>query len=132
MKFIPRTIILLLIVPFLLFGCNKSKPLSPTQTIIKFDQTVKAGKVKKSKQYIDSETLKALESGKAWWIGTYAGFIEDYNKRYKKVSPLEKTEKIKGETATVEVEITRADDSKEKKTYNFVKEHNQWKITMNQ
>lgn len=132
MKLVFRTVTLLLIVPFFLFACSNSNTLSPSETIIKFDETAKKGNIKESKQYIDSETLKAIESGKAWWIGTYNSFISDYNKTFKKVFPLEKTEKINGDTATVEVEITHEDNSKEKRTYNLVKEDNRWKITMNQ
>lgn len=132
MKLFLRTIILLLIVPVFLFGCSNSNSVSPSETIIKFNEAAKKGNIKDSKQYIDSESLKAIESGKAWWIGTYNSFIADYNKTYKKVSPLKNTEKINGDTATVSVEVTHPDNSKEKRTYNLVKENNRWKITMNQ
>lgn len=132
MKLVLRTITFLLIVPFLLSACSNSSSLTPSETIIKFDEAAKKGNIKDSKQYIDSETLKAMESGKAWWVGTYNSFIADYHKTYKKVSPLKKTEKINGDTATVSVEVTHPDNSKEKRTYNFVKENNRWKITMNQ
>lgn len=113
MKLVLRTVTLLLIVPFFLLACSNSKPLRPSETIIKFDETAKKGNIKDSKQYVDSDTLKAIESGKAWWIGTYNSFITDYNKTFKKVTPLTKTEKINGDTATVKVEVTHPDNSKE-------------------
>jgi hypothetical protein len=130
MKFVLRAVILL-IVPLLLIACNHSKPFSPSETIVKFDKAAKKGNIKGSKKYIDKETLRALESGKAWWIGTYNEFLADYNKTFNSVTPLKKTEKINGDTATVEVKITHEDKSTEKRTYNLVKENDQWKITMN-
>lgn len=135
MRFISRTVIPLLIVPSFLFGCSintSSKPLSPSETIIKFDQLAKKGDIQDSKQYIDPTVVKTIDSGKAWWIGTYSNFISEYDKKYKKVVPLKKTEKINGDMATVDVMVTYQDNSNEKDTYNLVKDHNQWKITMNQ
>ncbi|MDF2859547.1 MAG: hypothetical protein K0Q87_5398 [Neobacillus sp.] len=132
MKLVFRTVALLLTVPFFLFACSNTNTIGPSETIIKFDETAKKGNIKESKQYIESETIKSIESGKAWWIGTYSSFIADYNKTYKKVVPLKKTEKINGDTASVKVEVTHPDNSKEERTYNLVKEDHRWKITMNQ
>jgi hypothetical protein len=132
MKSAVRAVVLLLIASFFLFACSHTKPLSPSETIVKFDEANKKGDIKASEQYVDSNVLQLIKDGKAWWIGTYSNFITDYNKEYKKVTSLKKTEKINGDTATVETTVIYKDNSKGEKTYNLVKENNKWKITMDQ
>jgi hypothetical protein len=108
------------------------KQLSPTETFLAFDKAARKNDIEGSKKYIDKEVLKTIESGNAWWIGSYANFIKDYNQKNKEISPIKNTEKITGETATLKVKVTYTDNSTEEKTYDFVKQSGKWKITMNQ
>lgn len=105
-----------------------NQKLSPAETIDAFHEKAMAGEVKESKEYLSEDILKAFDSGGFWQYGSYGNFIRDYTTRTKSVEPLEKTEKISGESATIDVKITYVDGGEETEKYFLVKEDGEWKI----
>lgn len=134
MDLIIRAVVALLIVPSVLFGCSTqtSQIMTPDKIVVAFDKANKERNIDESKQYVDKEVLNAIENGRAWWIGTYTNFVNDYDKDVKKIKPIDNSIKIKGDTATVDVLVTHTNNSESKKTYYLVKQDDQWKITMDQ
>lgn len=135
MDFIFRAVAALMIAPSVLFGCSVQSSiheLTPDETVVAFDNANQQKDIDTSKSYVDREVLNGIESGKFWWIGSYANFINNYDKDTKKVSPIRNSLKIKGDLATIDVLITHQDNTQTKKTYNLVKQDGEWKITMSE
>jgi hypothetical protein len=126
-KPIMYTLIVLTIVCSLYFIIQKSTSLSPSETVMTFDKEAKQGHIEETKKFISKDLLRSIEEGKFWWIKTYSAVIDQYNNgSYNKVIPL--SEEILGDIATVNVEITKKDGSKKKKSFKFVKEDGHWKL----
>lgn len=120
----------LLITIFGIFIWVKAEdPASPAETISAFHEAALKGEIEETKKYIDPDIIKAMNSGTAWWMGSYPSFIKDYQDKYKTIKPIQKSEKITGETATIDVKITYKDSSSETKPYLLIKKEGEWKIT---
>lgn len=110
-------------------GCTYfffKKSLSPSATIIAFSTAATAGDISETKKYVSTETLRKIEEGKFWWLGTYENYIHEREQRFKSVRP--KKENITGDIATIEAEVVGKDDSTGKRTYLLAKENGKWKI----
>lgn len=112
----------------IIFAFDFKKELTPSETISAFHQLAKSGEVEKSKQYISNDILQGFENGHFWYYGSYGNFITDYNKDTKSVIPIKKTEKINGETSSVDVKILYKNDTEGTDTYHLIKENKTWKI----
>lgn len=112
---------------FLLFIFNQEQP-TPADTITAYHKAVKAGEVEESKKYVSTDILKAFENGGFWQYGSYGNFVIEYKNKTKSVKMLDNTEKISGQTATIQAVVTYMDGRKETKKYFLVKENRKWKI----
>lgn len=120
---------LLLTILGMILWVKAEDPASPAETISAFHKAALKGEIEASKQYIDPNVLDKMEKGTSYWVQSYPAFINDYQKKYKTVKPIKNTEKITGETATIDVKITYKDSSSETKPYLLIKKEGEWKIT---
>lgn len=112
----------------LIFAFDFKKELTPSQTISAFHQLAKSGEVEKTKQYVSDEILQGFEKGYYWNYGSYGNYIAEYNENTASVTPIKNTEKINGETASVDVKILYTNDTEGSDTYYLTKENKTWKI----
>lgn len=59
-------------------------------------------------------------------LGSFGDFIKDYQDKYKTIQTI--NEKIKGNNATVKVDVTYRDNSSETNEFIMIKEEGEWKI----
>jgi Domain of unknown function (DUF4878) len=128
-KFIIGAIALVIALSLSVTWIGFNKALTPKETIEAFHKEATKGKIEESKDYISKDVLKGFENGSAWWMGSYPTFIKEYNEDFQAVKPLENTEKINGNMATIDVQITSPEGDKRTEPYILIKENGEWKIT---
>lgn len=102
------------------------EPLSPSETITEFHDYVINGKNEESKEFVADEILKSFENGGFPVYGSYGGFVRDHKNTKKEINPV--SEKIDGNTATVEAKVITSTGREYDETYYMIKEDGIWKI----
>jgi hypothetical protein len=97
----------------LLVAFTFNKSLTPSETITAYHEKAMSGEVEETKEFIASDILTAFENGGFWHYGSYGNFIMEYKQKTKSVDPVEETEKITGETASVDVKIVYTNSREE-------------------
>lgn len=105
------------------------KQLTPSESIQEFHKAAESGEIATAKEFVTSDILKGFENGAFPHYGSFGGFLSDYRSKYKNVSPLYKTEKVNGNSATVDVMVSYKNGTKIKETYYLTKEDGEWKIS---
>ena len=107
---------------------SESTKKTPSQVITAFVDAAKHGQIKESKKYVSKDILDAFDHGAFSYYGSYGGFITDYANKTKYVQLLSNTQKIKGQSATIDANVTNNYGEKEKTTFYLIKEDGNWKI----
>ncbi|MED1205600.1 DUF4878 domain-containing protein [Heyndrickxia acidicola] len=107
---------------------SESTKKTPSQVITAFVDAAKHDQIKESKKYVSKDILDAFEHGGFAYYGSYGGFITDYASKTKSVQLLSNTQKIKGQSATIDANVIDNYGEKEKTTFYLIKEDGEWKI----
>lgn len=110
------------------FAIAQEQNNTPENAITAFYDNAKQGHQEEAKKYVASEVIQYYKNP-SWFNGTISAAIKREANEYISVKPQEGKAKIQGETATVPVNVTNKDGSKEVKTYSLVKENGEWKLT---
>lgn len=105
---------------------NLPHKLTPSETIKAFDKAAKAGEIEETKKYVAKDILTGFKNGAYPHYGSYAGFIGEYKNNTKSLKIV--SEKITGESATVNAQLTDMSNYKDDEEYILTKENGKWKI----
>lgn len=111
-----------------LLAFNRDPVLTPVDTIKSFHKAATSGQIAESKEFVTNDILKSFENGGFPNYGSYGNFISEYKSKTKKIHPISKSVKIKGNSASLKVDVTYTNNRKSTETYNLIKEDGQWKI----
>lgn len=119
-------------------ACNtKTDQTSPTATIDAMFTAMKSGNMEDIKKFITKKDVDFLESTEKFMNSIDSGAIqkmktkmgEEFKNKVKDVKYTLKNEKVDGDKATVDAEVT--DGAKvDKHTFNLIKEDGAWKISL--
>lgn len=113
----------------LLIAWFQPEKLTPSESIEEFHKAAETGDTTTAKAFITTDILTGFENGAFPHYGSFGGFLSDYRSKYKNVTPLYKTEKINGNSASVDVMVSYKNGTKSKETYYLIKEDGEWKIS---
>lgn len=102
--------------------------LSPSETVSAFHKNARAMNIPKTEELVANDIVKGFANGAFPQYGSFGGFLTDYHNHYKSVKPIQGTEKIDGDSASVKANIIYNNGMKKTDTYQLIKEDGRWKI----
>ncbi|HMK04820.1 MAG TPA: DUF4878 domain-containing protein [Ferruginibacter sp.] len=128
----------LLIVTCLL-SCSSPDTLAPTAAVDGMINAMKSGDFEKTKKFISRNDVAMLEAGERFMSSIDPDGIKkmkekmaaDFREKAKSISYKLQHEKINGDKATVEAEVT-GNGKAGSHTFNLVKEEGDWKIALSE
>lgn len=120
-------------------ACNsKTDQGSPTAAIDAMFTAMKNGNMDDIKKFITKKDVEMLESAERLMNSIDSGAIQkiktkmgdEFKTKVKDVKYTLKNEKIDGDKATVDAEVTSTEGKVDKHTFNLVKEDGAWKIAL--
>jgi hypothetical protein len=118
-------------------SCKHADTNSPTAAIDGMFTAMKNGNIEETKKFISRSDVAMLEAGESLMSSIDPEAVKkmkekmtnEFKEKVKNVSYTLKNEKINGDNATVDVEVTE-NGKKEAHTFDLVKEEGTWKIAL--
>jgi hypothetical protein len=128
----------LLVLTWLVSCKSKDSIISPTTAVDSMFNAMKSGDFEATKKFISRNDLAMLEAAEQFMNSVDPDGIKkmkekmaaNFREKSKSISYKLKNEKITGDNATVDVEVTEENGKSGSHTFNLVKEEGTWKIAL--